>query len=367
MNVVIPETKDKAIKEATSCKEATVYVDSSMQNGLVGIGAYWQNMQGWGPMSHTIADSSKLTNDAGELAAIEAVIVKIWFHAEHKQLQNQRVVIFTDSIHALNMLNCSARGSGQFLAGSILRLNHLIHVSPQNISLTLQWSPAHSKIAGNDYAYILAQQATRKGQQIQCNLQEFPLAKSIVLRHSAHLDQKEIISPTLGANTRGEAFTRSVDKASPRYHTSNLYNGKSKAQASVLCQLRTGIAHLNSHLAKINAVRSEMCSCNTGVETVHHFLFYCPLWVEFRRNIRDLGYRHNRWEDTSFFVSGWSEKSKDGEEKKWKPNGEAVWATINYAVNTGRLKSRKEEVEVGPTQRLEEPDGSGLSDIDDRA
>lgn len=112
MNVVIPETEDKAIKEATSCKEAAAYVDSSMRNGLVGIGAYWQNMQGWGPMSHTIADSSKLTNDAGELTAIEAVVVKIWFHAEHKQLQNQLVVIFTDSIHALDMLNCSARGSG---------------------------------------------------------------------------------------------------------------------------------------------------------------------------------------------------------------------------------------------------------------
>ena len=60
MNVVIPETKDKAIKEAKSCKEAAVYVDSSMRNDLVGIGAYWQNMQGWGPMSHTIADSPNL-------------------------------------------------------------------------------------------------------------------------------------------------------------------------------------------------------------------------------------------------------------------------------------------------------------------
>lgn len=105
-----------------------------------------------------------------------------------------------------------------------------------------------------------------------------------------------------------------------------------------------------------------MCLCNTGVETVHHFLFYCPLWVEFRRNIRD-----NRWGDTSFLVGRWSGKSKDGEEKKWEPNGEAVWATINYAVNTGRLKSRKEEMEVGPTQRPDKPDGSEVSDINDGA
>ena len=66
-----------------------------------------------------------------------------------------------------------------------------------------------------------------------------------------------------------------------------------------------------------------------GVETVHHFLFYCPLWVRFRASITDLGYRHNRWGDTSFFVGGWSGASKDGEEKIWKPNMEAVWATLN--------------------------------------
>lgn len=165
-----------------------------MRNGLVGIGAYWQNMPGWGPMSHTIADNSRHTNDIGELAAIEAAIGKISYHTEHQQLQNQRVVIFTDSIYALNILNCSTGGSGQFLAGSILRLNHLIHLSPQNISLILQWSPAHSKIVGNVCAHNLAQQATRKGQQIEDNLQEFPVAKSIVLRRSAALDQKEITS-----------------------------------------------------------------------------------------------------------------------------------------------------------------------------
>ena len=45
----------------------------------------------------------------------------------------------------------------------------------------------------------------------------------------------------------------------------------------------------------------------------------------------------------------------------------AVWATINYAISTGRLERRKEEVEVGPTQRPDESDGSEVSDINDRA
>lgn len=112
MNIAIYETKKKAIEEAKAYKGAAVYKDSSTRNGLVGTGGYWQGIQGWGPMSHTIANNSKLTNEAGELAAIEAVIAKIWFHTEQKQLQNLRISIFTDSIHAKNMLNCSAKASG---------------------------------------------------------------------------------------------------------------------------------------------------------------------------------------------------------------------------------------------------------------
>lgn len=208
MNVVIPETKEKVIQEAKSCKEAAVYVDSSTRNGLVGIGAYWQNMQGWGPMSHTIADSSKLTNDAGELATIEAVIAKIWFYTEH-----------STGCGFYGQYSCfeyvqqwPVFGREYFTTKSSYPC-----LSTKYKPDTSQWSPARSKIMGNDCAHSLAQQETKKGQLIERNLQEFPFAKSIVLRHSAQLDQEEIISLTLEANTRVVAFTQSVDKASPRY------------------------------------------------------------------------------------------------------------------------------------------------------
>ena len=90
-----------------------------------------------------------------------------------------------------------------------------------------------------------------------------------------------------------------------------------------------------------------MCSCNTVAETVYHFLFYCPLWVRFRSDIRDLGYKHNRWGGHILFVGGWSGPSKDGEEKTWKPSVEAVWATNNYAISTGRLDNKREESDEG--------------------
>ena len=86
-------------------------------------------------MFHTIACSSKLTNDAGEFAAIESVIVKIWLYTERKLLENQQISIFTNSLYALKALNCSIGVSGQFLVGSIFCLNHLICTSTQNIDI----------------------------------------------------------------------------------------------------------------------------------------------------------------------------------------------------------------------------------------
>ena len=46
---------------------------------------------------------------------------------------------------------------------------------------------------------------------------------------------------------------------------------------------------------------------------------------------------------------------------------EAVWATINYAVSTGRLDNSQEEVEEEVTRRSDKSDGEGASDTNDEA
>ena len=63
-----------------------------------------------------------------------------------------------------------------------------------------------------------------------------------------------------------------------------------------------------------------------------------------------------------FFVGGWSGPNKDGEEKMWKPNTEAVWATIKYAVSTGRLDNKQEQIEGEASKRSDEFDGGEASD-----
>ena len=100
--------------------------------------------------------------------------------------------------------------------------------------------------------------------------------------------------------TVSTALTLPVSERVPMLHAIREYS-TSMDNATHPC-----IARLNGYLSKINAVESEMCSCKTGAATVHHLLFYCPLW------------------------------------EAWKPNKEAVWTTINYAISTGRLDSRQD-------------------------
>jgi hypothetical protein len=55
-----------------------------------------------------------------------------------------------------------------------------------------------------------------------------------------------------------------------------VYNSLSKEDAGILSQLRTEHTPLNDNLACIGAEESAACACGARVESIQHFLFYCP-------------------------------------------------------------------------------------------
>ena len=60
----------------------------------------------------------------------------------------------------------------------------------------------------------------------------------------------------------------------------------SRAQASVLMQLRMGHVPLNYFLHKINKAESPVCpTCQLADETVHHYLFDCPGFIYERHSL----------------------------------------------------------------------------------
>jgi hypothetical protein len=66
-----------------------------------------------------------------------------------------------------------------------------------------------------------------------------------------------------------------------------VYNTLNQEEAEILSQLRTGHTPLNDSLACIGVENSAMCIYNSGIETVQHFLFYCPRWTDKHRSFRE--------------------------------------------------------------------------------
>jgi len=91
------------------------------------------------------------------------------------------------------------------------------------------------------------------------------------------------------------------DKTFPFKNFSKIQNDLTRAQSSLLLQIRSGHIPLNAHLFRLNCSDTDKCQvCITrrGVtparETVTHFLFNCPAHQNERYDLdRTLG-RHNR-------------------------------------------------------------------------
>ncbi|SPJ79732.1 uncharacterized protein FTOL_08123 [Fusarium torulosum] len=130
-------------------------------------------------------------------------------------------------------------------------------------------------------------------------------------------------------------YSKKVDSALPGKHTRVLYDELSWKEASVLAQLRTGMARLNGYLYQIRAAPSDECPCGRAKETVEHFLFRCVKWTTQRKDMMAQCIEEKRG-NLSFHLGG--KAASDGQ--KWTPNMEAVRATIQFAIATGRLEQR---------------------------
>jgi len=59
-----------------------------------------------------------------------------------------------------------------------------------------------------------------------------------------------------------------------------VYEALRREEAGILSRPRTGHTLLNGSLARIRDKRPASCACRIGVESIQHFLFYCPKMVK---------------------------------------------------------------------------------------
>ena len=131
-----------------------------------------------------------------------------------------------------------------------------------------------------------------------------------------------------------------MDTALPGKHTRTLYDSFKRREASVLAQLRTGMARLNGYLYQIGVAESDLCICGQARETVEHFLFECTRWDTQRTKI--LAWTNAERGNLSYYLGG----KAPSDPEKWTPNMDAVRATIKFAISTGRLNTETEQTKT---------------------
>jgi hypothetical protein len=133
-----------------------------------------------------------------------------------------------------------------------------------------------------------------------------------------------------------------MDKALPGKHTLYLYGSLTSDQTAILIQARIGHYRLNQYLSRIGLVDEAKCSYRDDEETIRYLILSCPRWTVERRELREaVGARSG---DVPYLLGGWGSRKNvrtgrllDGPQEKWKPDMEAVKATIRFLEKTGRL------------------------------
>ena len=140
-------------------------------------------------------------------------------------------------------------------------------------------------------------------------------------------------------------YLRDMDTPLPGKYTCILYDGFKRKEANMLAQPRTGMARLNGYLYRIGAAESDQFACGQIKETVKHFLFRCTKWTTHRTQM--LQETNIRRSNLSLYLGGRSPSDTE----PWTPSMDAVRATVQYAIRTGRLEAEVEQPPGSPQRQ----------------
>jgi len=209
-------------------------------------------------------------------------------------LKDFRITLITSNKAAALTLKNPRQQSGQEFVCQIYKLMTKLQKNGNRVSV--RWIPTSED---NNLLRLAKEQARDATKEDAVSQKQVPRMKSTTLNIA-----RSQATPSTELPENIGRHSRRVDTALPGKHTRQLYDRLSWKEASVLAQLRTGMARLNGYLFRINATETDQCACGQARETVDHFLFRCRKWTAHRTDMLQCTDTHRG--NLSFFL-GWKQ------------------------------------------------------------
>ncbi|KAG9185064.1 hypothetical protein G6011_03011 [Alternaria panax] len=294
-----------------------IAVSGSARNGVVGMGGAIsiQNNEKRS-FSVTLGKREEQNPYAAELAAMAEALSRL------PKLRFRSIALITRNKAAVLTLRRPRQQSGQSYIGQFYKTVQTLRRDGNTV--TVLWLPASEECELASLAKQEAKMATRLNARPQTQLPR--------MRSTTHnIARKQGIAKKVPADVG--AYSKRIDTALPGKHTRQLYDGLSRKESSVLAQLRTGMAQLNTYRHRIKASTTDQCECGQAAETVEHFLFRCRKWTTQRTEM--LQCTQSSRGNLPFYLGG----KAATDDAKWAPDMDAVRATIRFAIATRRLEA----------------------------
>jgi hypothetical protein len=335
LSVTISPKIGKAVEVANITGGIRIATSSSERKGVVGMGGAVHDTLGIRtsrePTTYSVTLGARTEQNpyTAELAAMAIAIKHLPPH-----LVGRQITIFASNQGSLLAASQPRHQSGQTSIEEIYEIIRMLRKGGNSISMV--WVPSQGIFELGRRAKQVARQATEPGQTPQERCQQ---AKSTVINNAITEQETRILPDGVGK------YSREMDTALPGKHIRTLYDGLKRREASVLAQLRTGMARLDGYLHRIGAAESGQCQCGQARETVKHFLFRCTRWDAYRTQM--LAQTDTRRGNLSFYLGG----KAPSDPEIWSPNMDAVRTTIKFAIATRRLDMEVEQAANIPQQQ----------------
>lgn len=154
-----------------------------------------------------------------------------------------------------------------------------------NYSLRLAWISGHSEVEGNELVDEEAKKAAERKSATSppgelpgyLRVSSLPYSSS-ALKQKYRADLKELWRAQWKKSPRSLKMKK-YDPSLPPIKFHKEVTSFTRAQTSLLVQLRTGHSPLYHFLYRIKKVDSPICpQCHLAEETLHHYLFECPAY-----------------------------------------------------------------------------------------